>query len=174
MKTSVYVLATTMAFAGTAFAQSAPIKMGLWHGKAVSTMTGLELPPNVVARLKAMGRPVPGAEPTTTEMESCLTPAKWKEMLARPQERENCSYSNMKVDSSGMSGDIECTTARGGSTKGHMQMNFLSSEKVHGTVHMEVTSAQRPQPILMDMTIDSTYEGPDCKGISPDEPKVIH
>jgi hypothetical protein len=167
-------LAATLIVAGTAIAQSAPIKMGLWHGKAVSTMTGLELPPDVVARLKAMGRPVPGSEPTTTETESCLTPEKWKEMLAKSQERENCSYKNLKVDSSGMSGDLECTTARGGTTKGHLQMNFLSSEKVHGTVHMEVISAQRPQPILMDMTIDSSYEGTDCKGISPDEPKVIH
>ncbi|HEX2918051.1 MAG TPA: DUF3617 domain-containing protein, partial [Edaphobacter sp.] len=153
---------------------SAPIKRGLWHGKAVSTMTGLELPPDVVARLKAMGRPVPGSEPTTTETESCLTPEKWKEMLAKTQNRENCSYSNIRVDSSGMSGDMECTTGRGGTSRGHLQMNFVSPEKVHGTVHMEATSAQRPQPIVVDMTIDSTYEGADCKGISPDEPKVIH
>jgi hypothetical protein len=162
-----------MAAPGAMVAQSAPIKMGLWHGKSVSTMSGLELPPDVVARLKAMGRPVPGSEPTTTETESCLTPEKWKEMLTKSQDRENCSYSNMKVDSSGMSGDMECATARGGTTKGHMQMNFVSPEKVHGTVHMEVISARRPQPILMDMTIDSTYEGADCKGISPDDPKVI-
>jgi hypothetical protein len=172
MKTLVCGLMAATAISGTAVAQPAPIKMGLWHGKVVSTMSGLELPPDVVARLKAMGRPVPGSAPTTTETESCLTPEKWKEMLTKSQDRENCRYDNLKVDSSGMSGDMECTTARG-TTKGHMQMNFVSPEKVHGTVHMEVTSARRPQPVLMDMTIDSTYEGADCKGISPDEPKVI-
>ncbi|HTH53498.1 MAG TPA: DUF3617 domain-containing protein [Edaphobacter sp.] len=155
-------------------AQSPPIKMGLWRGKAVSTMTGLQIPPEVAAKLKAMGRSVPGTEPTTIDTESCLTPEKWKEMLGKTQDRENCTYSNMKVDSGGMSGDMACSTPCGGSAKGHVQMNFVSDEKVHGTVHMEVITTQRPQPIIMDMTIDSTYEGADCKGISPDEPKVIH
>jgi len=174
MKKLLFTITALAAMPCTGVAQSAPIKMGLWHGKVVSTMTGLQFPPEVVARLKAMGRPVPGSEPTTTETESCLTPEKWKEMLAKTQSRENCHYSNLKVDSSGMSGDMVCASQRGSSAKGHMEMNFVSSEKVHGTVHMEVVSTERPQPILMDMTIDSTYEGADCKGISPDDPKVVH
>ncbi|HEU4636565.1 MAG TPA: DUF3617 domain-containing protein [Edaphobacter sp.] len=173
MKTLAWLLAA-VSIPAAAVAQSAPIKMGLWHGKTVSTIKGLELPPDVVARLKAMGRPVPGGEPTTTETESCLTPEKWREMLAGPRAHENCSYSNMKSDSSGMSGDVECTSGRGDVSKGHIQMNFVSSEKVQGTMHVETTSARRPQPMLIDMTIDSTYEGADCKGISPDSPKVVH
>ena len=149
-----------------------PIKMGLWQGTTVSRMTGLQLPPEIVEKMKAMGRSIPGSEPKTIETESCLTPEKWKEMFAKSQERENCKIENLKQDSSGMSADMVCTSG-GGSGKGHMQVNFISSEKVHGTMHMEMVTERQPQPIVVDMTFDSTYQGADCKGVSPDTPKVI-
>ena len=38
---------------------------------------------------------------------------------------------------------------------------------------MEVTTARQSQPIVMDMTFESVYQGEDCKGISPDSPKII-
>jgi hypothetical protein len=67
---------------------------------------------------------------------------------------------------------MACQTSAGSST-GHVQMNFLSTEKVHGTMHVEAVTSRQAQPIIMDMIIDSTYAGADCKGISPDTPKVI-
>jgi Protein of unknown function (DUF3617) len=168
---SAFVIAATCA----AQAPSAPpVKMGLWQGTTVSKMTGLQLPPEVAERMKAMGRPVPGSEPRTIETESCLTPEKWKEMFTKlNEERESCKIENLKQDSSGMSADITCDSARGGTGKGHVQATFISSEKVHGTMHMEMTTPRQTQPIVMDMTFDSTYQGADCKGISPDSPKMV-
>ena len=151
-----------------------PVKMGLWQGTTVSKMTGLQLPPEVVEKMKAMGRPVPGAEPRTIETQSCVTPEKWKEMFTKVNDdREDCKMMNLKQDSSGMSADMVCSSPRGGNGKGHMEVSFLSTEKVHGTIHMEMVTERQPQPIVMDMTFDSTYQGSDCKGISPDTPKVI-
>lgn len=176
LETAVAATIAMLAVSVTAPAQSAPpVKMGLWHGTTVTKMTGINIPPEVAERMKAMGRPVPGAEPTTIETESCLTPEKWKEMFAKAQDRQNCTISNLKQDSSGMSADMACASPSGGGStaKGHMQMTFVSSEKVHGTMHMEAVSARQPQPIVVDMTIDSAYQGADCKGISPDTPKVI-
>jgi len=155
-------------------AQAAPpVKMGLWQGTTVTKMSGLTLPPEVVERMKAMGRPVPGSEPKTIEMQSCLTPEKWKELFTKAQSNENCKIANLKQDASGMSADIVCDAMRGGTGKGHMEMSFVSTEKVHGTMHMEIVSERQPQPIVMDMTIDNTYQGADCKGVSPDTPKMI-
>jgi hypothetical protein len=169
-----FFIVMVMALPCGARAQSTPpIKMGLWRGTTVMTMTGLQLPPETAARLKAMGRTAPGSEPTTTEMESCLTSEKWKEMLTGTQGKENCKYTTTKMDFKGMSADMVCAAESGGAAKGHLEMNFLSPEKVHGTVHMEVTSQRQPQPILMNITVDNTYEGSDCKGISPEDPKVI-
>ncbi len=72
-----------------------------------------------------------------------------------------------------MSGDMVCTTAEGAS-KGHMEATFSSQEKMSGKVHMEITTQRQPQPILMDVTFESVYQGADCKGISPDSPKIVH
>jgi hypothetical protein len=97
-------------------------------------------------------------------------------MFAMAQDRQNCKVLNQKQDSSGMSADVVCESVGNGgsnSAKGHVQMTFVSTEKVHGTMHMEAVSTRQPQPIVVDMTIDSAYQGADCKGVSPDTPKVI-
>jgi Protein of unknown function (DUF3617) len=176
MKPMKKLLCTAFVIAATCVAQAPsapPVKMGLWHGTTVSRMTGFQLPPEVVEKMKAMGRPVPGSEPKTIQTESCLTPEKWKEMFAKTEdERENCKIQNMKQDSSGMSADLVCDT-RGGTGKGHLQVDFISTEKVHGAMHMEMVMQQQSEPIVVDMTFDSTYQGSDCKGVSPDSPKVI-
>jgi Spy/CpxP family protein refolding chaperone len=150
-----------------------PIKMGLWEGTTVTTMTGLTVPPEMAERLKAMGRPVPGSEPRTMQMQSCLTPESWKQMFTRMQDRENCKVTNLKQDAAGMSADMSCQSGGTGSAQGHLQMDFLTPEKMHGTMHIEVTSSRQPKPIVMDITIDSLYQGADCKDVSPDTPKLI-
>lgn len=174
MKKTILCSAFAIAVSCWAQAPAPPVKMGLWHGTTVTKMTGLQLPPEVVERMKQMGRSVPGSEPKTIETESCLTPEKWKEMFTKLNEdREDCKIENLKQDSSSMSADIVCNMQRGGNGKGHIQVNFLSSEKAHGTMHMEMVTQRQPQPIVIDTTFDSTYQGSDCKGVSPDDPKVI-
>jgi hypothetical protein len=158
-----------------ASAQSAapPVKMGLWQGTTTIKLSGLQIPPDIAERMKAAGRPIPGSEPRTIETQSCLTTEKWKEMIAKIQDSENCKLTNVKQDATEMSADIACQTGGGGSAMGRVQVNFPTSEKIHGTGHMEITTSRQPQPIVMDTTLDSTYQGSDCKGVSPDTPKVI-
>jgi hypothetical protein len=157
-------------------AQSAappPVKMGLWQGTTTVKVSGFQVPPEVAEKMKATGKPVPGTEPRTIETQSCLTPEKWKEMITKMQDRENCKLTNVKQDATEMSADIACQTSGGGSAMGRVQANFITSEKVHGIGHMEIMTPRQPQAIIMDTTFDSTYQGADCKGISPDTPKVI-
>jgi hypothetical protein len=171
-----FSVATALMFSCAAFAQSAPappIKMGLWETTTVSKMTGLQLPPEVVERMKAMGRSIPGAEPRTTVSQGCMTPEKWQENFAKAQQNQDCHMKNLKQDSSGMSADIDCKAERTSST-GHMQVTFLSSEKAQGKVHLETVTERSPQPIVMDITFDSVYQGDDCKGISPGSAKIVH
>jgi len=164
--------ASTLFVSLTAHAQSTPpIKKGLWQTSSVSKMTGLTLPPEIVQRLKQAGRPVPG-EPTTTVMQQCLTAEKWKEDFAQAQGSKDCHMQNLKQTSSSLTADINCTGAATTST-GHMELNFVSAEKMHGTMHAQVISKRQPQPIVMDVTYDSVYQGSDCKGVSPDDPKLI-
>jgi len=171
------VLAGSVAVRGQQDAPAAvappPVKMGLWQNTVVNTMSGLQLPPDVVAKMQAMGRTVPGAAPRTTVTQSCLTADKWRESFADMQQRQNCQFTNVKQSATGMSGDMACTTAEG-SAKGHLEATFTSQEKMNGKIHMEITTARQSQPIVMNATFDSVYQGDDCKGISPDSPKVVH
>lgn len=174
MKHLFSVAAVLIASCATVQAQSAPpVKMGLWENTIVSKMSGLQIPPEVAERMKAMGRSIPGAEPRTTVTQGCLTAEKWKETMSKAQQNQDCQMKNLKQDSSGMSADIDCKSERGSST-GHMQFTFISAEKTHGTIHVETVTERQPQPIVMDFTLDSVYQGADCKGISPDSAKIVH
>jgi hypothetical protein len=173
VKAIVYAVASLSLFSSLTYAQSAPpVKMGLWQSTSATTMSGMQLPPEVVERMKAAGRAIPGSTPQTTVTQSCLTQEKWKQTWQRPQRGQDCQVKNFKQDASGMSADIECKSERGTST-GHTQVNFISSEKAHGTTQMQIVTGRSPQPMTMSITIDSFYQGSDCKGISPDEAKVV-
>jgi len=149
------------------------VKMGLWQNTVTNTMTGLQIPPEVAARMQAMGRPVPGSAPRTTTTQSCLTPDKWQKSITDMQQGKNCQFTNVHQSATGMSGDMTCTTPQG-SSKGHLDATFTNQEKMNGKMHMEITTERQPQPIVMDVTFESVYQGADCKGISPDSPKIIH
>jgi hypothetical protein len=150
-----------------------PVKMGLWQNTITNTMAGLQIPPEVAARMQAMGRPMPGAAPRTTVTQSCLTPEKWQQSWADMQGKNNCQFTNVHQSATGMSGDVACSMPQG-SSKGHINATYSGLEKVNGKVHMEITAANQSQPIVMDMTFESVYQGADCKGIEPGSPKIVH
>jgi Protein of unknown function (DUF3617) len=159
--------------AGAGFAAPPPVKMGLWQNTITNTMSGLQLPPDVLAKLQAAGRPVPGAAPRTIVTQSCMTADSWQKTMTDMQQKQNCQITNVHQSATAMSGDMACTTADG-SSKGHMEATFASPEKMNGKMHMEVTSSRQSQPIIVDANFDSVYQGADCKGISPDSPKIVH
>jgi hypothetical protein len=139
-----------------------------------NTMTGMQIPPDVAARLKAMGRPVPTGQPHTTVSQSCVTREKWKDMFSHMQRNHDCQFTNEHQTSTSMSADMTCKSPDGKySSTGHIDVRFTSAEKMSGKVHAETIMQSQPQPIVMDMSFESAYQGADCQGISPDSPKVI-
>ena len=76
MKRELCLLIAVLAGSAAGLAQDVPapppVKMGLWQNTATNTMTGLQIPPEVAAKLQAMGRPVPGAEPRTIVTQSTV------------------------------------------------------------------------------------------------------
>ena len=159
--------------AGMAQISEPPVKMGLWQTNITSTMTGFQIPPEVAARMKAMGKPVPGA-PNTVVTQSCLTPEKWKDSFRHMQQDHDCQLTNVHQSSTAMSADMACKAPDGKYTStGHMEVSFTSESKMSGKVHVTTVMQSQPQPIVMDMTFDGVYKGADCQGISPDSPKIL-
>ena len=177
MKKKFCFVAAMLTLPGMLLSQSStpPVKMGLWQSTNVITMTGFQIPPEVAARLQAMGRQVPGSQPRTVVTQSCLTPEKWQKMFSDMQQNKDCQFTNQHQTDSGFSADMACKSSDGKhNSTGHMEVNFVSAEKMQGKVHAEAISESQPKPIVMDMNFESAYQGNDCKDISPDNPKVVH
>ena len=123
MKRELCLVMAVLAGSATGLTQDAltppAVKMGLWQNTATNTMTGLQLPPEVVAKMQAMGRPVPGAAPRTIVTQSCLTPDKWQKSFTDMQQRQELSvYECARRVRRGCRAIWLCTTAEG-SSKGH-------------------------------------------------------
>src|ERR1700729_2140393 len=97
------MLASSVAMVAQAPA-TPPVKVGLWQSTNTVTMTGIQIPPEVAARMQAMGRQVPGG-PHTTVTQSCLTAEKWQKTFSDMQQQrdQRCNLSNQQMSSSGMS-----------------------------------------------------------------------
>lgn len=159
----------------SAFAQAAPppIKMGLWESSVTTTMGGITIPPDVAAKMQAMGRPVPGG-PHTTVTQSCMTPDQWDKAMAdmNKQGDSKCTLTNKSMDAHHLSFDQSCTSSHGGTFSGHFDMQFDNDEHSHGTMNMKGTSSGG-QPISIDATLTSHFVSADCGEVKPGEAKVI-
>jgi Protein of unknown function (DUF3617) len=177
MLKQVFFVVAILGFLGVALAQTVeppPIRMGLWQTTTTSTISGIQIPPDVAARMQAMGRSLPMGQPQTTVTQSCATPEKWKDMFRHLHRQGNCEFNNEHLTSSSLSADLSCKSPNGRySSSGHIDVRFVSEEKVHGKAHVVTVMESQPQPIVSDMSFDSAYQGSDCKDVSPDSAKVI-
>jgi hypothetical protein len=161
----------------SAFAQAPappPVKMGLWESSSTMTMGGFQIPPDVVAKMQAMGRPVPGA-PHTTVTQSCMTADEWTKTWANLNKRGDmeCKVSDLSQDSQKLSFDSSCTSQRGGAFTGHFEMFFDDDEHTHGSMHMKGEGGSGGQPMVMDMKMTSHFVSADCGEVKPGGAKVI-
>lgn len=152
-----------------------PVKMGLWETSVTSKMGGFQLPPDVVAKLEAMGKPVPGA-PHTTVTHGCLTPDEWQKGLDQMNKPNNadCEYTNRQSGGGKYSFDVSCKLQSGATMKGHFEMLIDDDEHSHGSYHMTSDQAgPNGQTFSADATIDTHYLGADCGDVKPGDAKVI-
>jgi hypothetical protein len=150
-----------------------PVKMGLWESTIVSNIGGLTIPPDVAARLQAMGRPVPGG-PHTTVTQSCMTKDEWAKAFEKMNNNENkCTYTNRTITAQKISFDMSCASARGSVFTGHFEMLIDDDEHSHGTAHMKGTMGQNAQPMTIDTTLTSHYLAADCGEVKPGDAKVV-
>jgi hypothetical protein len=181
----VFVSAMTAVAACTSQAQSSiPSKPGLWESTMTSNITGIQVPPDMEARLAQMPpdqqatiRSAMGGGPHTSVVHSCLTREqfdKWNDNFTRGKDGE-CTHSNVSQTANERSFDISCTSPNA-KTTGHVDMVFDGDEHGRGTVHMVRTATQGPQamkPMTIDMKIDTHYIGADCGAIKPGEAQPV-
>jgi hypothetical protein len=188
MRKQVCCVALIAAFStSVAFAQAdIPFKTGLWESNVTSNVTGVQIPPDMQARIAQMPpeqqarlRSMMGGTPNTSVMRSCMTKEqfdKWNDSFHENKDKdEHCEHTNVTSNAHERAFDINCTSTRAKST-GHVEMYIDSDEKGHGSVHMVRTSSEGPQamkPITVDVKFDTHYVGPDCGNIKPGDAEPL-
>jgi Protein of unknown function (DUF3617) len=151
-----------------------PIKMGLWESSINSNITGITLPPEVIARLQAMGRPVPGGAHTVVT-QSCMTPDEWTKSIERMNNsnQSKCTYTNKSFTAQKISFDMSCASEHGSVFTGHFEMNIDDDQHSHGSAHMKGEGGPNGQPMTIDTTLSSHFVASDCGDVKPGDAKII-
>jgi hypothetical protein len=120
-------------------------KTGLWEVTNHLNMTGMmaQIPPDQMARMRAMGAQLPNGRAITTQY--CVTEAQVADDKPPPLHNiKDCSFSNMKYDPHNFSADMTCAGEMQG--QGHISFTYDGSEHYSGTyafngsAHGHVTS----------------------------------
>ena len=134
-----------------------PMRMGLWQTTSKTKITGINLPP---------GQSLPGLAGQTATMQSCLTPESYRKNIMAGQRPKDCVISHEKMTDRHFAFDISCSS---GKSTGHLEMDFLSKETSHGTMHMQIDSGAG-KPIVIDSVSDGKFVSADCGRVTPDKP----
>ena len=141
-----------------------PVTMGLWQTESSSTVTGVENTP-MAGMAAAMGR--------QHVSQSCLTPERWKSDIQgfNSRQQHGCTLSNVHQDSHEISFDEVC--GQGGATSSHVDIIIDSAEHAHGTVSLNISNPQLPQPMKVNVSMEAHYLGADCGDVKPGEAKMV-
>ena len=142
-------------------------KVGLWDvtltmGGAMSAMPDMSnMPPEAVARMKAMGMSMNG---NTMTMKHCMTAAEVSADIPRLMSHNDraCTFSHVQQSGHGISADMTCAKEIQGT--GHLQFTFDGDTHYSGEVTMSGTS--HGQPFNRDQKIDAHWVSADCGGVS--------
>ncbi|HYK36336.1 DUF3617 domain-containing protein [Alloacidobacterium sp.] len=163
-----------------------PFKTGLWESNFTSSVSGMQIPPDLQARLAQMPpdqrariQSMMGGGPQTSAVRSCVTKDqfdKWNDSLANKEKNADCTNTNVSQTAQDRVVEVNCTSSNS-KTSGRVEMHFDSDEKGHGTVHMVRTELQGPQamkPVTIDMKFDTHFVSSDCGDIKPGEGRPVN
>jgi hypothetical protein len=162
MTTRHLIVGTTLALlCGAAVAADVPLDTGLWEMQVTMSIGGIQIPPEALAKLKAMGINPPGQASTHTQ-QICVT----AQTLSKFGDMSN---QNDKKSSRGMSFDIVCTGPQNNG-RGHVDIAFDDRTHAHGSFHMNGThtdSHGQSMPVAVDGTQTGRWLSTDCGGVKP-------
>lgn len=155
-----------VAAVGTAFASHG--KIGLWNvtvtmGGQMPRMPDMsKLPPDVQARMKAMGVTMNG---NTISAQHCMTAAEVATDFPKLTGRsaQGCTIANIQNDGHAMSADLTCTASEFKGT-GRAQFTFDSDTHYSGEVTMQ--GEANGHPVRQDEKLEGRWLSANCGNIS--------
>jgi hypothetical protein len=147
---SILIFAALATGSVTLLAQAAPIKMGLWEKKMV-TSNGTGAPATMTAK-------------------SCINPVEWQELVASlSKQREGCTINNVK-SAHGYTFNGSCTLPHGATMV--ITGSLIIQDDQHIVSESHSTTTTNGQKQQMDSHSTSTFLSADCGKIKPGEPEI--
>ena len=137
-------------------------RAGLWEGSSTTQMTGMKLPPEVLAQMKAHGGAA-AAQAQTYTTRFCMTQADVNNDQPPPASNRDCKVANAKISGNTYSADMVCSGRT--QANGHMTVTYDSDTHYSGRMSMAMNGGGQP------MTMSSSFEGKwlqaDCGKVKP-------
>lgn len=146
------------------FAWAQGRKPGLWEVSSNMTWQQSPLPP---------GSPAAGAFSSHAHTaQVCVTQEQIDKYGAPPpQAQRDCQVTNVSLRPDGMTADLVCSGPFSG--KGTIVGTFVSATESKATIHFtgSMQMGSQSRPIEWTVETDSSFKGPDCGSVKPDETK---
>ena len=146
------LIAVLAGYSSIVFAQTAPVKMGLWE-KKMTMDVGTGAPRQLVSK-------------------SCITPEAWQEMaenVSKP--REGCTVDDVK-NAHGYTFTATCKTPNGGTMVTSGSATIEDSQHIVSESHTIMTT--NGQKREMESKSTSSFLSADCGKIKPGEPESAY
>jgi hypothetical protein len=152
--TGIACAAVTIAVAVPFAALGSHGKVGLWEMTTRMSMPNMSanIPPEAMARMKAMGMSMPGGNQTYTTQHCMTAEEVAQDKPPTPRSNSACTMGNMTHDAHTFTADMTCSTAQMQGS-GHVAVTYDSDEHYAGTYVFNGTANGHPQ------NVSSSFEG---------------
>lgn len=138
-------------------------KAGLWEVTTQMDMSSMmaNVPPEALARMKAMGMNTSGVQTHTTQQ--CVTAEEVaQDTPPTPRNSQGCAFSNLSHVAGNFTSDLVCNSAEA-QGRGHVAVTYDSNEHYSGTYSFTGTAQGRPQNISANFS--GRWISADCGGM---------
>ena len=150
---------------GTAFAAHG--KAGLWNVSTTMGMANVQVPPEAMARMKAMGLNMPMGQTFTSQI--CMTQAEVDADAPPPVSRKEsgCTTKVTSQTASSMAAQMVCNGDMKGT--GQMQISYSGAEHYAGSYSFK--GSMNGHPADMSSSFKGDWVKADCGAVKPTMPK---
>jgi Protein of unknown function (DUF3617) len=141
-------------------------KAGLWNVTNNMSMPNMQIPPEAMAQMKAMGMKMPGAHSVTYQI--CMTQADVdSNELPKMRKEDGCTAHVTSQTGSSMAADMVCNGEMKGS--GQMQVSWSGAERYSGSYHFK--GVVEGHPVESSSNFHGDWVKADCGDVKPGSAK---
>jgi hypothetical protein len=150
--------------------QPLDVRLGIWEITAVSDVSGIEIPPEELAKMPPEMRAKAEAAlkastpkgPTTTTRKSCVTEKLTITSMFGDTAKSNCRRTTLTSTASRLDFHEECADSSEKTSSADLHFEAIDSTHINGSVRSAVGHYGGGQLMRMNLNVNARWLGPDC------------